>query len=213
MFVHMWYSWIWTVRPWLLLWGEQEGRRQNVWVSSPTGQRPPINLQLQETTTQIEIPVWLNVHPTCREVKTSNCGNFQWGRTHRSAAQVGQTELDPIISVSCNFRQRACCVYKPLIWFHAAVILSRHTGRSLRCVLSQPYLGELLKRAQGCLFWLNLGRMVQYVLNCGPDLLVNWRFLPHLQWGGDVSWEITEKNAWCFSWCDLQHVSLSLSET
>lgn len=61
--------------------------------------------------------------------------------------QVGRTELDPIISVSYNFRQHACCVYKPLIWFHVAVILNGHTGGLLRAVLSQRYLGELLKQA------------------------------------------------------------------
>lgn len=59
--------------------------------------------------------------------------------------QVGHTELDPIIGVSCNFRQHACCVYKPLIWFHVAMILNHHSGRFRRCVLSQPYVGEMLK--------------------------------------------------------------------
>lgn len=41
---------------------------------------------------------------------------------------VGHTELDPIISVSCNFRKQACCVYKPIIWFHVAVILECRSG-------------------------------------------------------------------------------------
>lgn len=48
-----------------------------------------------------------------------------------------------------------------------ATILNRPTGRFLRSVLSHRYLGELLKRAQDCLFWLNVGHVVQFVLSCG----------------------------------------------